>query len=484
MAGTSKTSSGRDRTRSRKTKKGSTSSAKTSRLTGKSKPSKLILRAYQVGFGDCFLLSFQYPLKANGTEERHVLIDFGSTEKPSDAPKDLMLRVAKDIQKTCNGKLHAVVATHRHRDHISGFATNEKGTAPGNLIAGCKPEVVIRPWTEDPEAKRDATKPTKVHRNVNAATLASMEYMQEFSKSALAEASHLGQGISSKLLNQLKFLAFDNEGDDDLENESAIDNLNSMARENFYVSFGSKSGLEPILPSVKTHVLGPPTLEQTEAIKKEAKKHEEFWMLQEEVEFWKLQAEAGRGIRREDGPLFPGFQSPYSNQRTPLHTRRFIRYLNKMRATELLKIVRILDKTLNNTSIILLFEIGDHKLLFPGDAQLEDWNYALRDAPEKEREKICALLEDVSLYKVGHHGSRNATPHTLWDMFSRRRDKRPRGNLKTIVSTLEGRHGSQANRSEVPRETLVTALKKGSEYFSTQELNGDDELCKVFSIDL
>jgi len=482
MAKTSKTSSGRDRTRARKTTNGSTSAARISRLTSNSKPSKLILRAYQVGFGDCFLLTFQYRLKANKTEERHVLIDFGSTAKPRDAPEDLMLRVAEDIRKTCKGKLHAVIATHRHKDHISGFATNDNGTAPGNIIAGCKPEVVIQPWTEDPEAKRNATKPTKLHRKVNAAFLASMGYMQAVSSSVLAEASHLRLGPNPNLFDQLKFLAEDNEGDKNLKNKSAIDNLNSMAKENFYVSFGSKSGLETILPSVKTHVLGPPTLEQTEEIKKEARKHDEFWMLQEE--FWMLQADAGSGMRSDGGPLFQGFQSLYSNKRTPLHTRRFIRQLNNVRATQLLEIVRILDDAMNNTSIILLFEIGDHKLLFPGDAQIEDWNYALRDAPEKEREKIHALLEDVSLYKVGHHASLNATPHSLWDMFRRRRDKQPRGDLQTIVSTLEGQHGSQRNRSEVPRKTLVKALKKGSEYFSTQELDGDDEICKVFSIDL
>jgi hypothetical protein len=482
MATTSKTSSGRDRARSRKKTSGSTSAARKSKLNSKSKPSKLTLRAYQVGFGDCFLLSFQYRLKANRTEERHVLIDFGSTENPPDAPRDLMLRIAEDIRKTCNGKLHAVVATHRHKDHISGFTTNDKGNAPGNIIAACKPEVVIQPWTEDPEAKRNATKPTKLRRKVNAAFLASMGYMHAVSNSALAEASHLRPGGNSNLFNQLVFLAKDNEGDKNLKNKSAIDNLNSMAKENFYVSFGSKSGLETILPSVKTHVIGPPTLEQTEEIKKEARKHEEFWTLQEE--FWMLQADAGSGMRSDGGQLFPGFQSPYSHQRTPLHTRRFIRQLNNLRATQLLQIVRILDDAMNNTSIILLFEIGDHKLLFPGDAQIEDWNYALRDAPEKERKKIHALLEDVSLYKVGHHASLNATPHTLWDMFRRRRDKHPRGDLQTIVSTLEGKHGSQDNDSEVPRRKLVKALKKGSEYFSTQELNGDDELCKVFSIDL
>jgi hypothetical protein len=43
------------------------------------KPSKLTLRVYNVGFGDCFLLTFHYPAR-----DRHVLIDFGSTARPAE----------------------------------------------------------------------------------------------------------------------------------------------------------------------------------------------------------------------------------------------------------------------------------------------------------------------------------------------------------------------------------------------------------------
>ena len=41
-------------------------------------PKSLTIRTYNVGFGDCFLLSFLYP----GNSEKHVLIDFGSTGMP------------------------------------------------------------------------------------------------------------------------------------------------------------------------------------------------------------------------------------------------------------------------------------------------------------------------------------------------------------------------------------------------------------------
>ena len=78
------------------------------------KPTSVTIRSYQVGFGDCFLVSFNYG-EGGQAEHRHVLIDFGSTSLPKSGGFSLD-SVAKDIKEQTGGKLTAVVATHRHRD--------------------------------------------------------------------------------------------------------------------------------------------------------------------------------------------------------------------------------------------------------------------------------------------------------------------------------------------------------------------------------
>lgn len=437
-----------------------------------SKPTKLTLRIYQVGFGDCFLLTFHYPSK-----DRHILIDFGSTATPEGSGPNLMLRVAQDIQAQCGGKLHAVVATHRHKDHISGFATsNGKGT--GDIIRSCQPDVVIQPWTEDPKAQPDATDSTALSEEVKnkKAFTAALQSMHAVSEAVVAEAQHMSQlNLGQSLVQQLAFL-----GDDNLSNRSAIENLMTMGKRNFYVHYGTKSGLETILPGVKTYVLGPPNLKQSEEIRSERPKDAaEFWQLQ--AMFWQSQAVAGQHTMTAGRALFPNAQSSPGGQ-TPPHTRWFVRHMRKVRGEQLLGMVRALDQAMNNTSVILLFEIGNKRFLFPGDAQIENWSYALNTAEDKAA--VRRRLKQTNLYKVGHHGSLNATPKSLWNLFANRSTKQTSERLQTVVSTKAGKHGHVESGTEVPRTTLVKALKAESNYFSTQELKGKTKIREDFVIDL
>jgi beta-lactamase superfamily II metal-dependent hydrolase len=54
-----------------------------------------------------------------------------------------------------------------------------------------------------------------------------------------------------------------------------------------------------------------------------------------------------------------------------------------------------------------MLQIGDAYLLFPGDAQWGTWNSAMMD---KEWRR---LLSKTTFYKIGHHGSHNATPKSF-----------------------------------------------------------------------
>jgi hypothetical protein len=74
-----------------------------------------------------------------------------------------------------------------------------------------------------------------------------------------------------------------------------------------------------------------------------------------------------------------------------------------------------LDKAVNGTSLMLMFEFGDAFLLFPGDAQWGAWQAALADPTSRD------LLTKTTFYKVGHHGSHNATPRAfLEDVLAQR----------------------------------------------------------------
>jgi hypothetical protein len=447
------------------------------------RPQRLTIRAYDVGFGDCFLLTFHYP-----RGRRHVLIDFGSTAAARQGVS-LDTTIAENIAEVTGGKLDAVVVTHRHADHLSGFTTRN-GKGPGDIIRKCaRDAVIVQPWTEDPHTAPRATAPPK-RRKTDPTSLAveqvrSLEAMHEVAAVIARRAGRIDMAdvdaappqhepspdesetappepqpggpalaVGERTREKLRFL-----GETNLKNLSAVKNLMSMSspRKRHYVYFGSKSGLEAVLPGVKVDVLGPPTVEQSRDVLKERRN--------DQAEFWMLAAAATKMTTSASKPLFPG-EKFVAGDAAPRPARWFIRRMRAIHAQQLFELVRIIDDALNNTSVILLFTVGTTRLLFPGDAQIENWQYALKLSDRSEQ--IRKELATVDVYKVGHHGSRNATPKTLWRGFKNRRH-----GLRTIMSTKAGKFpGRPGSGTEVPRDTLKKALIAETKLTNTQDLGG------------
>ena len=438
------------------------------------RPTSVEIRAYQVGFGDCFLMSFVY----SETDRRHVLIDFGTTGLPRRGtttvkPSQYMPLVAQDIARVCNtGRLIAVVATHRHADHLSGYGTDDATGKSGEIIKALAPRVVLQPWTEDPDAARDATKATRDSNRSPKSFTAGLRDKQAIARMIFELAASRPAWMSASLQRELSFLGMEN-----IANESAVRNLIAMGAAKgakaVWAHHGSRSGLERLLPGVTVHVLGPPDLTQTESIRKQRQTDPD--------QFWHLLAGTTPSAAN---PMASGLgrgRAKTASPNVPVEGRWFRNRLQSLRGSQLLEIVRTLDDEMNNTSLILLFEVFGKKLLFPGDAQIENWSYALSDAPNAA--KTRALLAGVDVYKVGHHGSLNATPKKLlWEAFTKRGpDKR----LRTLLSTMPGKHGKVANNTEVPRRTLLDALRNESDLTSTTDLSFAEktlEICQLVTV--
>ena len=99
------------------------------------------IRMYRPGFGDCLLLTF-----GRGAAARHALIDFGAHTQGDIGTMDAIM---DSIEETTGRRLELLVASHAHRDHISGFGKFASRFAAFRLGA------VWLPWTDnrdDPDA--------------------------------------------------------------------------------------------------------------------------------------------------------------------------------------------------------------------------------------------------------------------------------------------------------------------------------------------
>ena len=414
------------------------------------KPTSVRLRAYNVGFGDCLLLTVMYsaPL-ADGRSERHMLLDMGTKAAMDGGPS--LSDIAPLIEQHCAGRLDVVVATHRHQDHISGFGIKKVS----HILDRLQPGVVVRPWTDVPQA--DSGDPALGLDARSQRFVAALDGLQK-----MADNLQMFEFDDTETANraaELASLGF--------KNGPAIAVLEAWghAGRAEFVKTGDLVKIDKEMPGVKVRVLGPPTLADVPNLTSYAKSSDEYWLqlaIDDAIAPTMTAVKPDAEQHALDVLADPGGKGAAA---------WLVRSLNNETIPHGLEIVEGFDDVLNNTSVILLVTIGKRTLLLAGDAQAENWSLTLETAlgenGRKENVTLRRQLSNIDVYKVGHHGSRNATPVSLYELWKPRA-----GSTHPLVSILTTKKGvfDKSKEGEVPKPNLVKELGALGALHNTDDL--------------
>jgi hypothetical protein len=355
-----------------------------------------------------------------------MLVDCGTAGHTEGGPS--LEEVAATVADHCAGRLDVVVATHRHRDHVSGFGDPEVR----GILEPLSPRVVIRPWTDAPSRE-----------GLDAPS-------QEFAS--------LLDGVHSQA-EALPRLAFDNPGEARRaeqvaalavgDSPSLLDDWARGGRPE-YVTGGGTVGLDEELPGVTVQVLGPPGGDAARGLLGPARHATEPWL--------QLAAQGTLAPLLEQPPVgaWDDALRELADPRGAGAAEWLLRILNTRRVTQGLEIAEAFDDVVHDTSVVLLVTVGSRSLLLAGDAQAGGWSATLDRAwgvgGDKDRH-LARRLADVDVYKVGRHGARTGTPRRLADLWRSRG-----GSAHPLVSVLTTEPG--AFGQGVPDDGLVADLKK------------------------
>jgi len=383
----------------------------------------LRVRMYNVGFGDCFLL--ELPGK------RTVLVDAGfhAQGKGAFAANDLVDQIVSDVKEISGrARIDVVIATHRHQDHV--YAFNSKTWA--DVEVG---EVWL-PWVED-RANKQAVGLWKKQKRFAAQLAAAMP----------------GFGLSAADQQDVSFMLW-NAGVDvpgvaavgGWSNAGAMDCLHEgfARRDRALPRFlpekepSPESFETPLLPGVIVHVLGPPrNPELIQELDPEAD-GETYRALALRA----AMAGAAGGGPAVAAPFGEAWQVKPDEPGFQLEGEETGRIDDLAQGADAVFAAEKVDGMINSTSLVLVLQIGTARLLLPGDAEWGTWKRILANDAAR------ALVRGATFFKVGHHGSHNATSKTLVEQVLPRK-------IPAMISTQEG-PGSY--RNNIPLTDLMTAL--------------------------
>jgi hypothetical protein len=387
------------------------------------------VRMYRQGHGDCFLLAFP----TGKVRPYFVLIDCGY--KPGSEnflPNKDFINIVNNIGEATDFTIDLVIVTHEHQDHVNGFW---KKNDP--YFGEFEIKESWFAWTEDPSDKI-ANKLRRKHRDQLIGLIEA--------RNMLGMSNNV-DGKSLNRIDSLLGLEIGGEGNDDFDiglmrlaatepakqvNKLAMKLIKDKSREHLGVRYLRPGELKtlPTSAEVNVYVIGPPRDENlltdedpvgdesfplagstglsfTAAVNPNIKTASPFrreYCIESKNAF-------GHGFFKD----FYGEQNDGINNVNEAMVSnnaewRRIDY-DWLASTENLAIK--LNRGTNNTSLVLAFELPKTKkvLLFVGDAQRGNWISWGDVTWSIDQSEITTkdLLSRTVLYKVGHHGSHNAT---------------------------------------------------------------------------
>jgi hypothetical protein len=416
-----------ERPKSRSRHKADVASAPAGALTPP--PGGAAVRMYRIGHGDCFLIAFE-----GESPERpaYVLIDCGY--KPGSPGKleqpTKVKEIGADIIATTGGFVDIGVVTHEHQDHVNGLTS---GNFPDLKVGK-----VWFAWTENPKDDIANRLRKKFHDRLLGMIDTRNNLMGLGKTDAVASLDwflELELGEDPDDYNGLQHLAAAGKDPAGSANKIAMKFLRDCAEgDPDYLYPHQKVLAVPGAKSARVFSLGPPhdidKIDDLDPVGDET--------FGDDNAFGAAAGGGGAGLskdspfsRRHVIPLDQALADPtvgaffsdhYGDENIAVNETEDGKEIplnaawRRMTADDTADagaLALAMNNATNNSSLVLAFELskGGKVLLFAGDAQAGNWRSWSEDAFDDDGADVEAedLLGRTVLYKVGHHGSHNAT---------------------------------------------------------------------------
>jgi hypothetical protein len=399
------------------------------------------IRMYRQGLGDCFLISLK---RSDSSTDYRILIDCGVILGTPDAAT-IMTKVVDDIVATAGGKIDLLLATHEHWDHLSGFiqaAESFKRLAVGEVWLA---------WTEDPSDPLAAELRKERKQAITALQMAA---------STLGLSSRVQNSDPDVIADMLSFFGAAGSG----TTSEALNKVKGMAKVRYCRPKDTPVELGDV--SAKIYVLGPP--QDAKLIRRTLpgkNSPEAYGLAMDGSGVLPLDVKEALVSDDDDPPFGAMYAIPSAIARGmdffhnyywgPSDNAPNWRSIDSEWLDSASDLALALDNATNNTSLVIAIELsGGDVLLFVADAQVGNWESWQTLDWQVDNHKVTGpdLLARTIFYKVGHHGSHNATlkEHGLESMT----------NLHIAAIPVNHEMAIKKRWGNMPLPQIVDALNK------------------------